>query len=155
MLQVPFVLRLPPSLQDRSVDTDRLVTLADIFPTLLGTAGIAHRTAGGVNLLAPANPTGGRFAVTRTTGVRPDVGLRSLRWSLILDPAGSRGLYDLTVDPGEVDDLALRQPARLMGLGRILSHRIAQPPRLAVGDGSADISRGDRELLEVLGYVRD
>ena len=155
MLHVPFVLRLPGSHRDPSIETDRLATLADIVPTLLGTAGISHHGGSGVDLLAPNTESDGRFMVTRTTGAAPYVGLRTLHWSLILTSAGSGALFDLSTDPGELNNILANEPEIGAGLGRILTRRIGLPPRLSVATETAEVTEDERELLEALGYVSD
>ncbi len=155
MLHVPFVLRLPQSRRDRTIDTSRLVTLADIVPTLLGTTGITTGGGDGVDLLSPTTEAKGRHMIARTTEKRPFWGLRTLRWSLIVNSAGSGALFDLSTDPGELDSIWAQQPSRAAGLGRILTRRIGLPPGLAVTTKSAEITENERELLEALGYVND
>lgn len=156
MLHVPFVLRLPPNRSTHSIVSDRLVTLADITPTLLGMAGITStQNESGVDLLSPDAPTAGRFMVARTTSSRSYFGLRTLRWSQRINGAGAGALFDLSSDPGEMDDLAYRRSAVFTGLGRILTRRIVQPPRLAVATATADITDDEKDLLEALGYIRD
>ena len=155
MLHVPFVLRLPLSNRDRSIETERLVTLADIVPTLLGTAGITVNGQTGIDLLSPTARTPGRYVVTRTTGKRPWWGLRTLSRSVMLNSAGSGALFDLSTDPGELDSTWAIERETAIGLGRILSRRIGLPPRLTVATESAEITEDERDMLETLGYVND
>jgi len=155
MLHVPFVLHLPPNHRPQPVDTERLVTLADIVPTLLGTAGITTGVGDGVDLLDPNTLAGSRYMVARTTEKRPFWGLRTLGWKLILNSAGSGALFDLSTDPGELENLWSNRPASFAGLGRILTRRIGLPPRLAVTTDTAEITENDREQLEALGYLSD
>ncbi|MCU0304449.1 MAG: sulfatase [Thermoanaerobaculales bacterium] len=155
MLHVPFVLRLPADRAATGVDTDRLVSLADVAPTLLGLAGIEPPAGGaGVDLLADGPPKRGRYLVSRNANNPPIAGIRTLRWSAVLDIAGSVALYDLAADPGETTSVAAGQPARLAGLGLLATRRLSQPPRLATGDAETEIGERERELLETLGYVR-
>ncbi len=153
MLHVPFILRVPQTILDRPIETKRLVTLADIVPTLLGTAGITSKSETGIDLLSRTPNTSGRYVVTRTTGARPWWGLRTLHRSLILNSAGSGALFDLSVDPGETNNIWANEPEIVAGLGSILTRRIGLPPRLAVATESAEITEDERELLETLGYV--
>lgn len=156
MLHVPFVLRMPPGFDISKIDTQRLVTLADIAPTLLSAAGLnLPHSADSANLLAPNQFNGDRFMVARTTTSRPLLGLRTLKWSLMLNGTGAGALYDLSTDPEELDNLSARQPARYIGLGRVLTHRIGMPPRIVISTESAPITDDERSLLETLGYVRD
>ena len=155
MMHVPFVLRLPPDWDASAVDTADLVTLADIVPTLIAAAGGPPPASGdGVNLLDGTVDRAGRHLVARTAEVRPTIGLRTLRWSLMVNPGGTGALFDLDADPGEHDNLIARQAARYAGLAEILGERLAEPPRLRAVSPSADISEEERALLETLGYVR-
>jgi hypothetical protein len=80
MLHVPFILRVPPSLRSDRMDTARLVSLADIVPTLLGTASLRpHGSLEGTNLLRDSDPIahGGRFLVTRNGNQLPLLGFRA------------------------------------------------------------------------------
>jgi arylsulfatase A-like enzyme len=156
MLHVPFVLRMPPGYDSSEVRTDRLVTLADIKPTLLRAAGLATGTSiDGVDLLAPAAGPDSRFMVSRTATNPTLHGIRTARWNLIVSASGSAALFDLDADPGEHDNVRLRNRVQYAGLGRILSTRLALPPSLEVATETADITDDERELLEALGYVRD
>ena len=155
MMHVPFVLRLPPDWDASAVDTDGLVTLADIVPTLIAAAGGSPPVLDeGVNLLDGAVDRGGRHLVARTAEARPTIGLRTLRWSMMVNPGGTGALFDLGADPGEHDNLIARKAPRYAGLAAILAGRLAEPPRLRAVSPSADISEEERALLETLGYVR-
>ena len=156
MLHVPFVLRMPTWYDPAGVRTDRLVTLADIKPTLLSAAGLAPETSmDAVDLLADSAGPDTRFMVSRTATNPTLHGIRTARWNLLAGASGPAALFDLEADPGEHDDARLTNPARYAGLGRILAARIALPPSLEVATESADITDDERELLEALGYVRD
>jgi arylsulfatase A-like enzyme len=155
MMHVPFVLRLPPGAEKTGIDTGRLVTLADIVPTLVAAAGGDPPTiTEGVNLLDRALTLDGRSLVTRTADRSPTIGIRTLHWSMMVNPGGSGALYDLATDPGELDNVAVDHPGRFAGLGKILKTRIQQPPRLTASDETADITEEERALLETLGYLR-
>ena len=155
MLHVPFILRMPPDYYPSGIDTNRLVTLADITPTLLGAAGLtATETLDGIDLLAPAPEPGGRHVITRTGSARPTLGIRSLRWSMMINAAGSGALFDLTTDTDEQRNIYLEEGTRFAGLGKILTWRVGLPPRLVVATETADITDDERALLETLGYLR-
>jgi arylsulfatase len=154
MLHVPFVLRLPPSWVSRDVDTEKLVTLADLSPTLLGLAGVqGAKTPDGIDLLARTESGRGRFFVSRTADIRPVMGLRSLEWSLMVGARGSAALFDLATDPGEQHDVRHTHPARFAMLKGILERRIGQPPRLPEAERKADLTELERGQLEALGYL--
>jgi len=155
MLHVPFVLHLPADLDVGAVDTDGLATLADIVPTLLHAAGITPPDyPDAVDLLARTRDRESRFMVARTTGPTPTLGLRTSRWSLVLDVSGAGALFDLRSDPHERDNLVFSERERLAGLGLILTSRYERPPQLSLAAGSADITDEERALLETLGYLR-
>ncbi len=129
MLHVPFVLRMPPDFDISTVDTGLLVTLADITPTLLSAAGLTPpHPPDSVNLLAPNPSPGGRFMVSQTATSPTIKGIRTRRWSLIINPAGSGALFDLTNDAGEGFNSRFDHPTEFVGLGKILAARFAIPP---------------------------
>jgi len=155
MLQVPFVLRLPPDFDTAGVDTGGLVTLADVAPTLLRAAGVdGPAMPDGLDLLDSGIDRRGRHLIARTADVRPTIGIRTLAWNMALDSSGSGMLYDLNADPGERHNIAAEDPATFAGLGRILTWRAGLPPQLAATSATADISDEERALLETLGYIR-
>lgn len=155
MLHVPFVLRMPPDYEGPAIDTERLVTLADIKPTLLGAAGLkSHRTMDSFNLLEAGAVPESRFMVGQTATNPPLQAIRTLRWNMMINAAGSGALFDLTADPSENINRRSQDPSRYAGLGMILATRIGMPSQLVVSDGTADITEDERALLESLGYLR-
>jgi len=156
MLHVPFVLRMPPDFDRSAIDTNRMVTLADITPTLLSAAGLAApHSADRIDLLTAKSVPSGRHMVTRTATFTPLFGIRTLRSSLMFDGAGSGALFDLATDSHERYDIHTDRPATYIGLGMILATRMAMPAQLTIADGTADITEEERALLETLGYIRD
>jgi arylsulfatase len=157
MLRVPFILRVPDWIATGEVDVTRVVTLADIVPTLLGTAGI-RPVAGleGVDLLAdPGGPLSPRVVIATNTDKPPLLGLRTRRWKAILSPSGQGALFDLERDPGELDNLVFDQGPTFAGLGLLLTQRATQPPSIGASSARAEITDADREMLRALGYVDD
>ena len=156
MLHVPFVLRMPPEFDRSAIDTNRMVTLADITPTLLSAAGLAApHSADRIDLLTAKSVPSGRHMVTRTATFTPLFGIRTLRSSLMLDGAGSGALFDLATDSHERYDIHTDRPATYTGLGKILATRMAMPAQLTIAGETADITEEERALLETLGYIRD
>jgi arylsulfatase len=157
MLRVPFVLRLPGASDPKEYDLDRLVTLADIAPTLLATAS-AQSDSGfdGRDVLRKTRhargPDNGLF-VARTAHHTPTWGLRSRRFKIILSNSGQGKLYDLVRDPGERHNLRFSSPEIFVGLGLILTRNLIEPPSLTGGERLAELPDSDREMLEALGYV--
>jgi len=157
MSHVPFILKTPSWIDTSAADTDRLVTLADILPTLLATAGLQPVTPHeGVDLLDPATapfPTDSRYFVATATNKPPILGLRTRRWKVMLTASGHGALMDLDNDPGETRNLRFDNPALFAGLGLLLTGRASEPPAVTSTVESAEITDDDREMLEALGYV--
>lgn len=157
MLRVPFVLRLPAGSAGNGVDTGRLVSLADITPTLVAAAGIRPPDElDGIDLAG--DPSGyrtavGRYLVLRDAHHPPVLGLRSLRWKVMLTPAGHGALYDLRSDPAERDDLVLDRPGVFVGLREHLTRRASRPPLVPPSPVRPEIDETDREMLRALGYA--
>ncbi len=155
MLQVPFVLRMPPGFDTAGIDTGGLVTLADVAPTLLHAAGVeGPAMPDGIDLLEPGVDRGGRHLIARSADIRPIIGIRTLSWNMALDASSSGMLYDLSADPGERHNIFAEDPATFAGLGQILTWRVGLPPQLAAASATGDISDEERALLETLGYIR-
>jgi arylsulfatase A-like enzyme len=158
MLRVPFILRLPPGAADaEAIDLNRLVTLADIVPTLVGLAGMETDPAvAGLDLLRPPPPDTsihGRHLVARSATVPPIYAVRNLHRKLILSGSGQGALFDLTRDPGEHNDLVLIDRPSLVGLGMLLTGELARPPRYEPAPELDEIPEQDVKMLEALGYL--
>jgi len=154
MLAVPFILRVPLWIDVDHVDTRRLVTLADIVPTLLATAGIRIGGAlDGVDLLSTEPGAASRFLVAGNTDKPPLLGLRTLHWKAILTPSGQGWLYDLDRDPAETHNLVFDDRSTFAGLGLLLTERATAPQSLVPASETAEITDADREMLRALGYL--
>jgi arylsulfatase A-like enzyme len=157
MLKVPFILRLPAGSAVEGVDTGRLVSLADITPTLVAVAGIRPADdLDGIDLVG--EPHGersatGRYLVLRDAHHPPTLGLRSLAWKVMLTPSGFGALYDLRNDPAERDDLVLDRPGVLVGLTQHLTQRASRPPLVPPSPLRPEVDETDREMLRALGYA--
>jgi arylsulfatase len=155
MLRVPFILRVPDWLPTERVDLTRLVTLADIVPTLTGTAGIQPAAAlEGLDLLAdPRTLPSSRVVVATNTDKPALLGLRTKRWKAILSPSGQGALFDLERDPGELDNLLFTEAPTFAGLGLMLTERASRAPAIGESSERAEVTDADREMLRALGYV--
>ena len=154
MLRVPFILRLPGGRHPDGVDLDRFATLADLTPTLLAAASVQPAaTLDGADLLQPGAATDARDIVVRTAHHYPLRALRTPRWKLILTTSGQAQLYDLASDPGEHHNVGFENLPTLVGLGRLLTQRLAVPASLAGTRSTSDAPRADQEMLKALGYV--
>jgi arylsulfatase A-like enzyme len=157
MLRVPFILRLPPGISTPKIDLDRLVTLADIVPTLLATASLeSDMELDGINLLGGPQPTrqaDGRMFVVQTAQRRPTRGLRSSRWKVILTNVGRGELYDLDRDPDERVNLRFDRNTDFLAMAALLVQRFSVDPRLPKKYRRDRVEEKDRKMLEALGYV--
>ena len=158
MLRVPFILRIPWPVDMTATDLDGLVTLADIVPTLLSTAGIeAEPGLAGVNLLGSAtqgSPPRRSGFVIRTTGRPPLFAFRTKQWKLMLSGSGQGALFDLAHDVKERRDLSLENRAVFAGLGHSLTRRLAVQPRFEPVINPDELPDQDVEMLKALGYVQ-
>lgn len=175
-LLVPLVIHLPESLRrhlgGEAVARGRVirqpVRLVDIYPTLMDLLGLesppgfqGHSLR---SLLAGRDEPEAPFAFAEHTNIgRESKALRSARVKLIYsyhknpnrpDKEESYELYDLRDDPGEQDDLSLREPE----IVEVMRRRLERILRLRHGaDFEAQVPEGiDMELrreLEALGYV--
>jgi arylsulfatase B len=121
-IRVPFLAQWKGRLRPGEV-SGRLVSSLDILPTALAAAGSAPASGlDGVSLLPGLLPemTGGaqpRQERTHFWRYGPNLALRRGAWKIVRQTA--RGaqtkveLFDLANDPGEQNDLASREPARL------------------------------------------
>ncbi|MCK5377054.1 MAG: sulfatase [Acidobacteria bacterium] len=157
MLRVPFILRMPEEFDGEGIDVDRLVTLADIVPTLLATIPARVNTPlDGVDLTEvpePGRKEPGRLFVARAISNFPLLALRTERWKVVLTDWGHGELYDLHRDPEEQHDISLENRPVFVGMSQLLARRLGAPPLLEPTSKATDVSDADREMLEALGYT--
>jgi arylsulfatase len=157
MLRVPFILRLPRGIDADDYDLDRLVTLADLTPTLLAAASLEPDTRfDGFDVVRGARlrrDTDGRYFIARTADETPTWGLRSRRFKLILHNSGQGKLFDVTEDPGEQRNLRFTNREVYVGLGLMLTRRLIEPPSLSGATMKTELPESDRKMLEALGYI--
>jgi arylsulfatase len=157
MLRVPFILRLPAGSAGEGIDAERLVSLADITPTLIAGAGILPPDdLDGIDLVGGAHGDRravGRYLVLRDAHNQPLLGLRSLRWKAMLAPSGHGALYDVRNDPAERDDLVLERPDLFVALAQLVTQRVSRPARVPPSAVRPEVDETDREMLRALGYA--
>lgn len=155
-LHVPLIVSLPGRVPaGRRVPT--LVSLVDVFPTLLDLLGVRTETVGQGVSLVPAikgRETDSRACFAETLypsfyACRPQQALITDRWKFIRSPQPE--LYDLAADPAEKTNLAAERPgtvgeldAALSNLEETMVSHVAEPIRL---------SEVDRRKIESLGYI--
>lgn len=130
-------------------------TLMDVAPTVLGLAGLtAPETMDGADLLAGV-ALGERPQLARSFGDRPQLSWTRWPMRLVVDVATrKRQLFDLSRDPGELDDLASKRPATFAWLYRELVRAVidASERRPTTGTLGAQDAEFIKKLRE-LGYT--
>lgn len=152
--RVPLVMRGPGLPAGRVVQGP--VALRDIAPTILELVGKGSLPGATGSSLIPLLSRGESdqavymeaLAPQIDWGMSPLLAIRDARFKYIRAPRPE--LYDLTVDPEELQNLAADEPARVEALDRALAARVAVArsiePNMAVDDA-------ERRQLESLGYV--
>jgi arylsulfatase A-like enzyme len=161
LLHVPLVLRYPASIPSGLVVTG-LVQTNDVYPTVLATCGIQAPPPPGSRLL----PFDDERDSTRTLALAefdrpapfaqvvkqqfPDgdfapfdrslLALRTPRYKLIVGSDGRRELYDVSLDPGEKNDLCASEPRLLADLSTLLGSLPQSFGGEAMAAGSAGAS---------------
>jgi arylsulfatase A-like enzyme/tetratricopeptide (TPR) repeat protein len=153
-LKVPFIVAGPGVASGRVAPT--VARGIDVLPTLLDYAGLPPRPQIEGRTLRPAIE--GRemsdapaYAETlypqREFGWAPLFAWRTARHKMIEAPRPE--LYDLEKDPGEKENLAARENARLAGMRQRLETMLARP----APDAAAAVDPDAAERLRALGYV--
>jgi arylsulfatase A-like enzyme len=164
LLHVPALLRVPgrsPGVVESPAE------LADLFPTLLGLAGIPAPPVQGKDLapLLEGAPPASRPTLLADLILHgpPRWAIRRGPWKLIVprDPGPAPELYDLSADPQELRDLAAARPdlvAALRAAGeRELEERTKARPRYVAGDGAQSatyLEWNHITKLRSLGYLK-
>ena len=153
MVRVPFIMRLPKGVTAPLKDvTTQPASLADLPPTLAALAGLQlPGPLAGRNLMNPS-ATQPRAMVIRTAGEKPDFGVRTSRWKLVVTESLEMSLYDLQADPEEERDCATSHPVTTAGLRQILLRRLAAEPLFIAADETS-LTDQDEAMLRTLGYL--
>ena len=154
MLHVPFVLRLP-GVDVSGVDRERLVSLSDVVPTLLGLVGLKPHPGGvGVDLLATtADPD--RTIVHRRVPYGSHYAVRGLRYKALFSGDDPPRLFDLRGDPHETNDVAPEDADVVEAYRELLARHLDAVAALGLEAGEAvELPDSDLDALQDLGYVR-
>ena len=154
MIRVPFVLRLPRGEVPDGVDTDGLVSLEDVVPTLLRVAGVSEAvTSSGVDLLGERDAPRRRAIVARTAANPATYAYRTGGWKLITG-GGPSELYDLVSDPAEAENRYLDDLETALCLRALLQYQLDRPSLGATAAEGLSLDADDLETLRSLGYIR-
>ncbi|MEF8799168.1 MAG: sulfatase [Candidatus Bipolaricaulota bacterium] len=155
LIHVPFLCRYP-GIEGRRVK--ELVSLVDIFPSILDSLGISPRKyeldgRSFLNLLKGKEVSDRDFVISQPSGQQ--ICLRTKKWKYILD-GDDRILYDLENDPGESNDLSDERSDIKEKLERKLAENLDNYG--SSGDISEILPGGDEseetaKRLEDLGYL--
>jgi tetratricopeptide (TPR) repeat protein len=156
-MRVPLIFSAPAIFQAPIVVEDRLASLADVLPTVLGLLGLsAPRQLDGLDLFtAPADP--GRTVYLQTmapllnNGWAPLHGLRRLQDKFILAPRGE--YFDLSADPGELHNLEGRSPQAAMLRSSLVQMLGGWPDAAAIQQAARRLGAGEQARLAALGYA--
>ena len=159
-LHVPFLVRTPfPELRGVRVTSE--VSSVDVFPTVLGLAGIdaAGPVQGRSLLSAMLHPRPDPDVYAYAESMTPNLQfgwsalrcLRTNRYKLIEAPRPE--LYDLSTDPDEETNVYARYPSVARDLQARLDRLIAETSRDAPEPETADLDKETVERLAALGYV--
>jgi len=180
-VHVPLIIKWPRSVTDAPAHDDRMVSLVDLYPTILDVAGCSvDAPLNGRALRDPVDrerPTFLELATfwsfhNRSTGAKwiertAWTGIRAGRHKLVhIVPLEDRAgvdlserweLYDIVADPGEHHPLDLAASGELFGdlQGQIAEWRSAMAilARRWTSGGGANLSREEEQRLRGLGYV--
>ncbi|MEE2677563.1 MAG: sulfatase [Myxococcota bacterium] len=164
-VRVPLVVRGPGIAAGRVVAGP--VSLVDLLPTLLDLVEGPGPAGTGARSFAPLLRGVGNFDAERPIVLerrefRTDrvgripvrgeaLAVRAGRWKYVEAPEeGRRELYDLVRDPGEMENVSGREPARVAALADFLARWREEHPVMAP---VAPVSPEDARRLEALGYV--
>ena len=159
-VHVPLLMAAPlPGLHGRRVETQ--VSAVDIYPTLLGLAGIdvTARVQGRslVPLLLDPREAAAEYAYGESMTPSLQFGwsslhyLRTPRYKLIKAPRPE--LYDLSVDPAEETNVYAGKPDVARDLMSRLDRLMEDTGRGAPAPAAADLDKKTLESLAALGYI--
>ena len=168
-VHVPLIIKFPDSIREGR--DDRLVSLVDLFPTILDAAGVESRPVHqGFSLLEPDQGVERPifFELLASTYSRKEEGpgynRRDEEWyavrqgneKLITVPMENRSEYYLVDrDPREVYDVAITDRERVAELQEVLDQWLEESKEIGASRAfiQADLSEDQLERLRALGYL--
>jgi arylsulfatase A-like enzyme len=157
MLHVPLLVRLPGGATPESFDPDRLASVLDIVPTVLGVVdGTPLPEVGGLDLFSTKpDPLRPRVLFSRTSHPRHTMlaartaGWKAISWARL----NVQMLFDLEEDPEEAENLVGERPLVFAGFGLRIRQHLLAAANLVEGEDEIEITDEEREALRALGYL--
>lgn len=157
MLHVPLLVKLPHDESPESIDLDRLASVLDIVPTVLGYLdAIPEPQMGGLDLLrSQPDPLRPRTLFFRTSHPKNTMlAARTPAWKAISWPRHQvQMLFDLVRDPEEMVNRVGEQPFLYAGLGLRIRHHLKQSGNLRAPGEEIELTAEERDALRALGYL--
>ncbi|MAE29010.1 MAG: sulfatase [Planctomycetota bacterium] len=168
-LHVPLVMKLPRDIAPPHLAVERVVSLVDVFPTVLSrmkesATGRLTAQASGDDMLSGAFRRSWAFS-QRTAGQRgweqdQQAALTTRPWRYYLVEDGPDMLFDLTLDAGELKDVAAGNPDVVEQLADLTRRVMSQGVHAGSEEdgGSGGLSEEAQQHLQDLrdlGYVGD
>ena len=173
-LRVPLLMRFPAAAQVAPGRTDKLVSLIDLMPTVLGRVQPLETSkwraffenATGVDALAPdfkerpvfAQRTGRELATTDSGEPGEMYAITAREWKFIHEPTVADRLFDRAKDPFELRDLAPGDAASVAARRREMERMMAeQRYRLSKLEpaGAGEVDPELQKQMNALGYADD
>jgi arylsulfatase A-like enzyme len=158
-IRIPLIVRMPDDVPGRRVDT--MVSIADVFPTILEVVGITP-PAGIVGRSLVPILHGDRLpdiaiSTELDRGPVPQHTVRSGQWKLYRKdrPEEFVHLYDLAVDPLERNDRADVERARVRDLDAVWDGFAKKWPKFTAAQVLPAFGKDQIDRLRALGYVDD
>jgi arylsulfatase A-like enzyme/tetratricopeptide (TPR) repeat protein len=151
-LRVPLIVLAPGRTKPETLDAR--VSLADLAGSLLMMAGVKPAPLMGTSLLSREPGTRDVYSETeypRAAGWHALGALTDDRWKLILSSEAE--LYDLSVDPGETQNLASTHGSLVDGRVEAMTRRIRELSQAKSPRSGAGVAPEAAERLRALGYV--
>jgi choline-sulfatase len=161
-LHVPLLFHVP-GVPSRRIS--QLISIVDVFPTLLGMIDVPDEAlflsnVSGIDALnAPEGPRAilSQSSLRRTRlGIPLTFSLTNENWKYVSASDGDQRLYDLRVDPFELNDISEEWPQKLKHFEASLRKQVAQQRERNFqlgGTHEVDLNESMLKELEALGYV--
>ena len=157
MLHVPLMVRLPEGRRPEPVELDRLASVLDIVPTVLGIVGLPARPeVGGLDLLqSSTDRLRPRVLFFRTSHPKNTMlAARTPSWKAISWPRHQvQMLFDLEEDPDELENLLGEYPYVYSGLGLRIRHHLVSRSGSQLQGEEVEMTEEAKEALRALGYL--